>query len=358
MGFGCFFRLLCIVLGAAGLWFCAVAGKYAAFMQTAPQEDAEELPDYDYLQEIRGLEAEGRLVEAEQLADWVLEGSAVTNKALVAAWRDKINARRVSFRYRAGRAARGFVYGRGSSVEELGGAVVSDFLLWGDIRDLAREGYHKATGRETDPVVAGLAAVGIITSVASAAAAPAAAADVSISFLKTLRRTRRLTNRFSHFLVESCRRSKATRSLDKGLGEAFVGIRNLVDGAGAARAATIMSHVDDVEALNAVAKVSKQAPEPVAILVRSHGSDGVVALKRLANAEDGSKTLEKLARKGPKRLATLIKRGARTAKFLRHGRLDELFAFLLKEIGRLPAAIASAQLFLLGFARRKKPKTR
>lgn len=339
-----------MALGALGLWLCAIAGKFTAESPKTAWDELEDLPDYDYLQEIGELEAQGRLTEAEQLADWVLDGSAITNRAEVAARREAINARRVSFRYRASRAARGFIYGSGASVEELGGAVVSDFLLWGDIRDLAKEGYNKATGRDTDPVVAGLAAAGILTSVASAAAAPAAAADASISFLKILRRSRRLTTRFSHFLVEACKRSKAARSLDKGLGEAFVGIKNLIEGAGTARAATIMGHIDDVEALKAVAKVSKASPEPAAILVRAHGAEGVEALKRLAKAEDGPKMLEKLARKGTRQLATLVKRGARVAKSIRHGRFSDLLALAVNKLGRLPVALVSALLALLGFS--------
>ena len=49
---------VCLLLGGGGLWFCA----------TEPfEEEVEELPDYDWIAEIRELQAEGRLGEAEQL---------------------------------------------------------------------------------------------------------------------------------------------------------------------------------------------------------------------------------------------------------------------------------------------------
>jgi len=112
--------LVCLLLGGGGLWFCA----------TEPfEEEVEELPDYDYLAEIRELETEGRLGEAEQLADWVLDGSDITNRSEVVAVRDEIHEKRTAFWNRAYRAGKGFVVGDGTSIEELGGAVVSDFLL-------------------------------------------------------------------------------------------------------------------------------------------------------------------------------------------------------------------------------------
>ena len=108
----------------------------------------------------------------------------------MAAIRDEIHETRTAFWNRAYRAGKGFVVGEGTSIEELGGAVVSDFLLWGDIRDLAKQGYYKIKGKETDPVVAGLAAVGVLTSVASYVPDPAegaeVSADASFSLLKTL----------------------------------------------------------------------------------------------------------------------------------------------------------------------------
>ena len=346
-----FSGLVCLLLGGGGLWYCA---------QEPLVEEREELPDYDYLAEIRELETEGRLGEAEQLADWVLDGSDITNRSEVVAVRDEIHERRTAFWYRAYRAGKGFVVGEGTSIEELGGAVVSDFLLWGDIRDLAKQGWNKATGKETDPVVAGLAAVGVLTSVASYVPDPAegaeVSADASFSLLKTLRKTGHLSKRFCGVLVDGCRKSVKTKSLTKGMKEIVVGMKGLFDGAGAARAAAIMRHVDDVDSLTAVSKMAKQA----AILVRKHGAAGVDAIRELSKAEDGAEALEKAARKGPKglkKILTYTKYGARTAKTFRLGHVQQLAQEVARKIiealGRLPMAIASGLLALFGFLQTK-----
>lgn len=334
--------VVCLLLGGGGLWFCAT-GDF--------ESEIAKLPNYGYLVEIRNLEQEGRLAEAEHLADWVLEGSDSVSRAEVQGVRDRIHKRRSSFWNRARRTITGFIKGDGTSVEELGGAIVSDFFLWGDIRDLAKQGYYKIKGKETDPVVAGLAAVGIATSLASYVPDPAegaeVSADASFSLLKTLRKTGHLSKKFCGVIADGCKQSVKAKSLTKGMKEIVVGMKHLFDGAGAARATTIMKHVDDVDALKAVSKMAKRSAEPTAILVRMHGADGVKVLGALADMEDGAKMLEKAARKGPKGLSALLKYskyGTRGAKMLHL----ELPQKLIKAVGRIPMAIASGILALIG----------
>lgn len=366
----------CIILGVVGLWLCITTP-----VDEGPlDKQVEMIPDYDYLPEIHELEAEGRLGEAEHLADWVLSGSSITNRDEVVALRTEINRKRTSLWNRSKRAAKGFVVGEGTSIEELVGAVVSDFLLWGDIRDLAKQGYNKITGKETDPVVAALAAVGVGTSVAtfvaggataagavatpvtggaSSAAVPATAtatsaaavADASVSFLKILRKTGHLTKRFSRFLVEACKRTSKAKSLDKGLGDAFVGIKNLTQGVGAARAATIMKHVDDVDSLKVVSKMAKEAAEPTMIVVRVHGAEGIKTLGKLYNMENGAILIERASRKGAlglKKLISYAKYGARAGKSWHHGNIQKIATKIMETVGCKPVAIASGILLLWG----------
>ena len=335
--------LISLIVGCAGLWLCATPTL---------EEEINALPDYDFIEEIRSLDKEGRLAEAEHLADWVLESSNAVARAEVLGLRDEIHKRRTSFWNRARSAVKGFVKGDGTSVEELGGAIVSDFFLWGDIRDLAKQGYYKVKGEETDPVVAGLAAVGVLTSVASYWVADPAegvevSADASFSLLKTFRKTGTLSKKFCGVIVDGCKQSVKAKSLSKGLKEIVIGMKGLFDGAGVARAATIMKHVDDADALKAVSKMAKRTAEPTAILVRMHGAEGVKALGALADVEDGAKMLEKAARKGPQGLNTILtysKYGARTAKAFRLGHPQKL----MKAAGRVPVAIVSGLLAVIG----------
>ncbi len=345
-----------ILLGVGGLWLDTMD-----LPEGSGEVPVEALPDYDYLTEMRELEAEGRLGEAEHLADWVLGGSSITNRDEVAAFREEVNRKRTSFWGRAKRAVNGFVVGDGTSIEELGGAVVSDFLLWGDIRDLAKQGYNKITGKETDPVVAALAAVGALTSVASFFVADPAegaevAADASLSFLKTLRKMGRLSSKFCDVIVKASRESVKAKSISKGLKELLAGTKSLFDSVGAARATTIMKHIDDVDSLKAVSKLAKQSAEPTMIIVRMHGAKGVETLRKLSFMEDGAGKLEKAARKGVQGLRELMlytKYGARAGKSIRHRNIQEFSAKLVQSAGRAPVAIISAVLILVGLWKTK-----
>jgi len=342
--------LVLAILGMIGLGVCVTASD-----EISPGA----LSDYDYLQEICELETAGRLGEAEHLADWVLGGSSITNRDVVAAVRERINRNRTSLWSRAKRAVKGFVVGDGTSIEELGGAVVSDFLLWGDVRDLAKQGYNKVTGKETDPVVAALAAVGVVTSVASywpadPAESAEVTADASLSFLKALRKMGHLSNKFCGVIVDASKASVKAKSVSKGLKELVVGTKSLFEGVGAARATTIMKHIDDIDSLTAVSKMAKHAAEPTMIVVRMHGAEGVKMLGKLVDVENGAFVVEKAARKGApglkrlKKVLSEVKYGARAGKSLRHGNVQKFLKKIVLAIGRIPVAIVSIFLLLAG----------
>ena len=351
----CAIGLALVLLGVCGLRLCA-SDLSESPARTPLDEQIEAVPDYDYLHEVRELQANGRLDEAEHLADWVLSGSSITNRHEVSAVREKVNRRRTALWRRTKRVVKGFVVGDGASVEELGGAVISDFLLWGDIRDLAKQGYNKVAGKEADPVVTALAAIGVCTSVASFWVADPAecaevAADASFSFLKTLRKMGQLSNKFCGVIVTVGGESVKAKSASKGLKELVVGTKGLFDGVGAARAATVMKHIDDVDSLKAVSKMAKQTAEPTMIIVRAHGVDGIKTLGKLADAEKGAVILEKAARKGApglKKLMAYVKYGARAGKAFRHGNIQKFSMKLLEAIGRIPVVIISGLLILAG----------
>ena len=67
----------------------------------------------------------------------------------------------------AKRFATGLVTGNADDVASLSGTVAGDLFVFGDIRDVVREGKHLATGEETDRLVLGLATVGLAVTAAT-----------------------------------------------------------------------------------------------------------------------------------------------------------------------------------------------
>src|SRR5207344_1646229 len=57
--------------------------------------------------------------------------------------------------------ARGFVTGKPEDVASAAGMLTGDLFVFGDVRDVVREGWHALRGEEVDPLVLGLAGTGI-----------------------------------------------------------------------------------------------------------------------------------------------------------------------------------------------------
>src|ERR1700689_3379890 len=67
----------------------------------------------------------------------------------------------------AKRFASGLVTGNADDVASMSGTVAGDLFVFGDIRDVVREGKHLAMGEETDRLVLGLAAAGLAVTAAT-----------------------------------------------------------------------------------------------------------------------------------------------------------------------------------------------
>lgn len=67
----------------------------------------------------------------------------------------------------AKRFATGLVTGNADDVASLSGTVAGDLFVFGDVRDVVREGKHLAMGEETDHLVLGLAAAGLAVTAAT-----------------------------------------------------------------------------------------------------------------------------------------------------------------------------------------------
>jgi hypothetical protein len=99
-------------------------------------------------------------------------------------------AEAATMRHKATSFARGFVTGEPDDMPALAGTALGDLFVFGDIRDVLREGYRYAAGEKTDRLVIGLAAAGIaITAGTYATLGAAAPARAGVTFLKAARKT-------------------------------------------------------------------------------------------------------------------------------------------------------------------------
>ncbi|MCA6122869.1 hypothetical protein J6500_13315 [Bradyrhizobium sp. WSM 1704] len=90
--------------------------------------------------------------------------------------------------------ATGFVTGDADDVASLSGTVAGDLFVFGDIRDVVREGKHLAMGEDTDHLVLGLAAAGLaVTAATYVSVGGAAPLRAGLTLVKDTRKAGRLS---------------------------------------------------------------------------------------------------------------------------------------------------------------------
>jgi hypothetical protein len=165
------------------LVLCAVAGALLwphardAYAILAAQDDPAELSDLQLSSALRNNAAviEENIEAALAAADADLAGSFVSlareknipvGDELLKRVSDTVAAQSTSSHY-ARRFLTGLVIGEADDVASLSGTVAGDLFVYGDIRDVVREGKHLAMGEDTDRLVLGLAAVGLVVTAAT-----------------------------------------------------------------------------------------------------------------------------------------------------------------------------------------------
>ena len=105
-----------------------------------------EIPNYNYVLDIEELKDKGNLREALELARYVTRHPDMPGQREARKLEQDLEKKVNSIRERTKRALRGFVTGSGSSMEEVLGGITSDLFIYGDVRDLVKQGFNKLTG--------------------------------------------------------------------------------------------------------------------------------------------------------------------------------------------------------------------
>ena len=102
--------------------------------------------------------------------------------------------------------ASGLVTGNADDVASLSGTVAGDLFVFGDIRDVVREGKHLAMGEDTDRLVLGLAAAGLaVTAATYVSVGGAAPVRAGLTLFKDARKVGRLGEGLTEWAGRSAR---------------------------------------------------------------------------------------------------------------------------------------------------------
>lgn len=112
----------------------------------------------------------------------------------------------------------GLVTGNAVDGASLSGTLAGDLCVFGDVRDIVRESRHLAVGEDTDRLLLGLAAAGlVVTGATFVSVGGAAPARAGLSLVKDARKTGRLGEGLSRWAGRSAREMVDTRHLQNAL---------------------------------------------------------------------------------------------------------------------------------------------
>ncbi|HEX7562899.1 MAG TPA: hypothetical protein VF396_06540 [Bradyrhizobium sp.] len=227
----------------------------------------------------------------------------------------------------ARRFASGLVTGNADDVPSMSGTVAGDLFVFGDIRDVVREGKHLAMGEETDRLVLGLAAAGLaVTAATYVSIGGVAPVRAGLTLVKDARKVGRLGEGLTEWAGRSARNIVDTPML-----------QNAVETGSVMRPGQTVSaikaafHVEQAGALVRLAKDVGRVGEKAGMrgaldtLQIAEGPKDVARAARLAESK-GSQTRAILKVLG--RGALLLAAGAFNLTLWMFGAVLALFGFL------------------------------
>jgi hypothetical protein len=248
----------------------------------------------------------------------------------------------------AKRFAAGLVTGEADDVASLSGTVAGDLFVFGDIRDVVREGKRLAFGEDADRLVLGLAAAGLaVTAATYVSLGGATPVRAGLTLVKDARKVGRLGEGLTQWAGRSAREVVDTPMLQQAVASSSV--LRPGETLGAIRAAFRTEKAGGLVRLaKDVGRVGEKAGTKGALdaLRIAEGPKDVARAARLAEAKGGQ-------------TRAIIKLLGRGALLLAVGAFDLalwVFAALLALAGFLASVKATAERLTLGWLKRGKAR--
>jgi hypothetical protein len=248
----------------------------------------------------------------------------------------------------ASRFASGLVSGEADDVASLSGTVAGDLFVFGDIRDVVREGRRLASGEEADRLLLGLAAAGLaVTAATYVSLGGATPVRAGLSLVKDARKVGRLGEGLTQWAGRSAR-----EVVDAPL------LQNLVANGSVLRAG------ETIRAIRAAFRTEKAAglvrlAKDVGRVGEKAGTRGALDTLRIAEGPKDVARAARLAETKGGQTRAILKLLGRGALLLAAGAFDlalSMFAALLALAGFLASIKATAERLTFAWLKRKKAR--
>lgn len=248
----------------------------------------------------------------------------------------------------ARRFATGFVTGEVNDMASLSGTVAGDLFVYGDIRDVVREGKRLAMGEDADQLVLGLASVGLVVTAATyVSVGGATPVRAGLSMVKDARKVGRLGAGLTEWAGRSARGVVDAPMLQQAVATASI--------ARPGQTISAMKAAFKAEKAGALVRLAKDAGR----VGEKAGAKGALDVLRIADGPKDVARAAKLAESKGSQTRAIVKLLGRGALLLTAGAFNLawwVFAALLALFGFITSIKATTERLTLSWIRRSKLK--
>ncbi|MGH8443220.1 MAG: hypothetical protein ACRETF_10025 [Nevskiaceae bacterium] len=208
------------------------------------RDDFELLEPFDHAYEAGELFKQNRFTEALVIVDEGLAKDPTNNRLLV--MKQGLELERKGLMRQLALGGQGALTGRGTELASLGGAIIADLFVFGDIRDLIIETGTWLKGGDADEMIVALSAGGVLLTLSPEV-------DLGAAVLKTGRKMGAVSDGMAKAVAAAARKAYRTRKIEP-IKEITDDVGVLAKRASPPGAVAILKHADDAATLRRIAK--------------------------------------------------------------------------------------------------------
>jgi hypothetical protein len=323
------------------LFFLLLVALSLLVLQERKLFDIRTLAQIDPIPHTQKLVNDEKYAQAEEYLSYFMEYPYVRKNPESHKLFGEIKAKRDSYEYQGEKLIEGVL--KGKSDEDIGktSAIVSDFFLIGDIRDLSIEGVNFYNDKKVDGVVVALSSLGIIATLSTVYTLGATSSiKTSISVLKYAKRADKIPPWLGTTLVKQAKIAKDSYSV-KHIEKLLEPIYKLYEKVGLNQTLELISKTKSFKELTMLSHFTTRFGKKSHILLQLTHNKALSYHKNLTKVSNrgvlyastyGEKGLKALSRIGESKFMVRMGNRANLFKTGYKGNLNSIFNYFLKHI--------------------------
>lgn len=315
------------------------------------------LVQIDPIPHTKALIAKEKYVDASKYLNYFMDFDYMKDNSEVKALQKTIAQKRNSLSYLSQKVAEGFRTGTSDELLGQASAIGSDFLVIGDLRDLALEGTHYCKHKEVDEVLVALSTVGLVVSASTLfTLGSSAVAKSGVSVLKLAQKSKRIPTWLNKYLVREVKHIRKSKNIAN-IKPLFNTLDTLQKEVGLKDTLKLLSKTQNFKELKSMTKLAKHYGNKISILLPLSNKKILTHAKQLSKVDVntialastyGSSGFIHLIKGGEKNFIKTTKRLKAYAKVGYKGEVWKVFLWLMEHLsGAMLMVIMSITSLLL-----------